>query len=266
MDLGLKFEEEIILESGLWVRARDTGKPKPGGKFWGWGRRARAVTFDDEGFPIKAVEDHEYEVNEPVLIPYLAHKPVEGSRGEALHELISLRPHKDMGAKGTTTGHPHLYVPRVVTAAGAKVKREFFRTVVVTEGEFKAAALWQSVGLGRTDGRKPIGVCAMPGISFGKNYDVREELTQFLRMTGAEHVVVVFDNEQKGDPKLAGFKPDWRKRHDAEIWARYLAEDLYGSKELSLKTSRVGRIGTEWRDDKGKADWDGMMATIAKGQ
>lgn len=266
-DLNVTFEEEVILESGLWVRDQSTGRPKPSGKFWGWGRKSKVVTFDEEGFPEKTVAsaEVEYEQNEPILIPYFAHQPVANSRTEATHELISLRPHKDMGAKGTTTGHPHLYVPRQAPAPGEtpqRFKREFFRTVVVTEGEFKAAAIWQIVGGGRKDGRKPLGVCALPGISFGRNYDLRQELEQFLRMCCAEHVVVVFDNEEKGDPKLPGFKPDWRKRHDAEIWARYMAEDVFA--KLSPKTSRVGRIGNEWRDEKGKADWDGMMARMAQ--
>lgn len=278
-DLARQFEEDMLLESGLWNRDKETGRAKPAGKFWGWGRKSVPVVFDEEGFPVKdKTAKVEYEENEPILIPYFLHRPVPGSRSEATHELISLRPHKDMGAKGTTLGHPHLYVPRVAPVASGftrsgkagpeagaplRFKREFFRTVVITEGEFKAAALWQVLGGGRRDGRKPMGVCAIPGISFGKNYNVRQEMEEFLRMCGAEHVVVCFDNEEKGDRTKPGYKPDWRKRHDAEIWARYLAESLYASPDLNLKTSRVGRIGDEWRDDEGKADWDGMMARMA---
>lgn len=243
-DLAQTFDEDLLLDSGLWKRsAKERGRPKPSGKFWGWSKSHK--------------DSEDYELLETsILIPYLNH------RGE----LIGLRPHKDMGQHGTTTGRPHLYVPRRMPQnAEEQVAREFFRTCVVTEGEFKAAALWQILGLGRKDGRKPLGVAALPGISFAKHYDVREELNEWLRMTRCERVVVVYDNEDKGTEFLAdgrehpAFKKDWQKRHDAQKWARYLATDL--SQRLHIK-GHVGVIPDEHRDELGKADWDGVMAKV----
>ncbi len=245
------YDRDVLLESGLWKRKG--AQIGVAGQYYGAGRIRQLKPDERPGQgQWKDEDDWLWGWTHPVLIPYV---DMDG-------RLISLRPHKGMAHSGTVAGCPHPYVPRPVRTAeeGDRGRAwEFFRTVVITEGEFKAAALWQIVGAGREDGRQPLGVVALPGISFSRHYETRERLVEFLRKTKADRVVVVFDNEDKGNPELPGYKPDWQKRHDAEIHARYLATYLHT--ELRLY-SRVGTIPSEWRDEKGKADWDGMMARL----
>jgi hypothetical protein len=54
-----------------------------------------------------------------------------------------------------------------------------------------------------------------------------------------------------------------RERHEALIWARFLACDL--ARTLHIK-AKVLVLSTEWRDDKGKADWDGALAMMLAGK
>ncbi len=190
-----------------------------------------------------------------MLIPYF----------DETGELIGLRPHKGMGRRDTLVGTPQVYIPRLGRATrAAKFHRasgeddeEQFYTVVITEGEFKAAALWQTVGSGRQDGAEPYGVAALPGISFGKNYEVREVLDDWLRVVKCRRVIVAYDNEEKADPALETYKADRRKRFDAQIWARYLATDL--AVKLHVR-GEVCVLPEAWRNKKGKADWDGELA------
>lgn len=179
----------------------------------------------------------------PVLIPYF------DERGA----LVKLRPHKG-GAPGTTlAGAQRIYVPRVL----GELAEEVFPTVVICEGEFKAVALWQVLGKGALRngfvlGSDPIGVCALPGISFSRSEDMRSELEEWLRSVKCRRVIVAFDDEDKSDKELSS-------RYDAQIYARYLAQDL---------TRRIGVNGEvlvlprEWRDAKGKSDWDGALAKM----
>jgi hypothetical protein len=127
---------------------------------------------------------------------------------------------------------------------------ETFYRVVITEGEFKAAALWQMVGAGRDDGIEPWGVCAVPGINFGANYDLRSELDAWLQAVQCRYVVVAYDDQDKTGKPM-------RERHDALIWARYLASDLARTRHVKAK---VLVLPTSWRDENGKADWDGALA------
>jgi hypothetical protein len=76
-------------------------------------------------------------------------------------------------------------------------------------------------------------------------------------------MVVAFDNEEKEDPKLESFKADWRKRHDAVIWARYLATAL--ATKLRVQ-GQVCVLPKGWRNEKGKADWDGALAALVGSQ
>ncbi len=101
----------------------------------------------------------------------------------------------------------------------------------------------------------------MPGISFGRNYELREVLDEWLRKVKCRRVIVAFDNEEKGDPKLESFKPDVRKRFDAQIWARFLATDI--SHKLHIK-GEVCVLPNKWRNAKGKADWDGAAAQLIR--
>ncbi len=130
-----------------------------------------------------------------------------------------------------------------------------FETVLITEGEFKCGGFWQM----QHWASEPVGVAAIPGINMSKNVDVRMELDRWLKDVGARKVVVVFDNEEKGDPNLPGFQADRKKRFDSEIWARYLAINLT---EKNRVTGMVGKLQDDWRDAKGKADWDGVLASM----
>ena len=140
---------------------------------------------------------------------------------------------------------------------------------MITEGEFKADALWQMFGSGArlNWAEYPLelmGVCSLPGINFAKHDIVREELHWYLRAVKCRRVIVSYDNEEHGDPKYKeAYRQDITKRHDAQIWARYLAIDL--SRKLHLR-AEVYVIPNEYRNKNGKADWDGVMAEIAHGK
>lgn len=248
---GRGYAWEDLYAAGLWLREDRKSKKerRPNAKFYGFGIAGK-----------KANGDWEYKWNNPIIIPYF----------DEAGKLLSLRPHKDMGPGGTLTGTPHIYVPRAAkekisplpAGEALPVKPELFETVVITEGEFKAAALWQILGAGRLDGKEPIGVAALPGISFGKNYETREELDGWLRRVKCRCVKVIYDNEEKGNPKFAeAFKSDRRKRFDSQIWARYLATDI--AQKLHIR-GEVGMLPNEWQNNKGKADWDGAMAEFAR--
>lgn len=246
--LGLErqFSDSARTESGLFRKARNgEEKPQPSSKFYGYGR-VRKLTAEEKK-KRKAGDDEEFlwGWTHLALIPYFDEKGA----------LISLRPHKEMGAGDTVVGTPHVYVPREPMKA-ASGRREKFFNVVITEGEFKAAALWQMVGSARDDEREAWGVCALPGINMAKNYEVREELNWWLSSVGARRVVVAYDEEEKGDPKLPSYKPEKWKRFDSIVWARYLALDL--SQRMHVK-GEVAVLPRSWRDKNGKADWDGAL-------
>lgn len=245
-----RIERDELLASGLFMRKPNSADLKLNKQFCGWGIKGRKPKPGpgDEEEEIK-YDEWEWGWTHPVLVPYF----------NAQGELIGLRPHKGMGRRGTLVGTPRLYIPRGVSEAPKGQRRfEEFRNVIITEGEFKASALWQAEGMGQQDGRKPWGVAALPGISFARHFNMREELHAWLRKVRCNRVVVCFDNEEKGDPNLPGYKSDYRKRLDATKYARYLAMDL--SHKLQLK-GEVATIPSKWRDSKGKADWDGLVAT-----
>ncbi|MDE2103822.1 MAG: hypothetical protein KGL39_41675 [Patescibacteria group bacterium] len=182
-----------------------------------------------------------------LLIPYF----------DETGRLAKLRPHKGGAKGGTLAGANRIYVPRDPKKAPDMV--ETFPRVVITEGEFKAAGLWQVLGGGRDDIEDvghPWGVCAIPGINFGNNYDLRAELDAWLQAVQCRQVVVAFDNQDKSGRPM-------RERHEALIWARFLACDL--ARSLHIK-AKVLVLPTEWRDDKGKADWDGALAGMLQGK
>lgn len=251
--LSGQYSWEDLYAAGLWHREdrKQKKERRPNAKFYGFGIAGK-----------KENGDWEYKWNCPIIIPYF----------DEQGKLLSLRPHKDMGSEGTLLGTPHVYVPRsneLNELKGLKglnkeekTKPEVFEVVVITEGEFKAAALWQILGPFRDDGQPAIGVAALPGISFGRNYEVREELDGWLRRVKCRCVKVIYDNEEKGDAKFPeAFKSERRKRFDAQIWARYLATDL--AQKLHIR-GEVGMLPNEWRNEKGKADWDGAMAQFGR--
>lgn len=276
-----RFEMDVLLESGLWKRGGKEGHraaPKPNAQFYGMGMAGKLKNLGGKAAPDQVVDDdgNVWGWCEPILIPY------RDERGR----LIKLRPHKGGAPGDTVCGEPMLYVPRPEAGYDARLpRREFgrggpmvvgdgkaeglpyaerFRTVLITEGEFKAAAAWQAIGPGRVDGGRAVGVCAVPGIQFANHYAVFEELEAFVRRAGAERVMVVFDNEDKANPALPGFKSDWRQRHDAAIWAGVLATKLY--ERVHPRQAAVGTLDEALRDAGGKADIDGMARKYLHGE
>lgn len=279
MSLEANFPWEESQRSGLWLAAKRGKDRRPNTQFCGLGQVAKKPKHlrknkDDKwvwGFPndgwCAACEvlhrdsvkdacekcDTKLMFGSPILIPYF----------DAKGQLIKLRPHKGGALSTTAAGSQHIYVPRASAASGIK-NSESYEVVVITEGEFKAAALWQTVGdgAGSTYMTSPYGVCALPGITFGKNFEMREELAGWLRVVGCRRVIIAFDDEEKSDPTLESYQPDKRKRYDSVIWARVLANDL--AKELRIRGDVVPAFPKEWRNSKGKADWDGALVKLTK--
>ncbi len=237
-DLATRHEMSELLASGLWL-ASDLGRRKPrrvNNQYCGYGISHRKPESQRRHKDDKWV----WGWTDPVLIPYC---DLDGSLGK-------LRPHKGGAPSGTAAGRIGIYVPRVL---GAK-QPERFERVVICEGEFKAAALWQMVGARRVDGEEAWGVCSLPGITFGRTWALRAELDDWLKTVGAREVVVAFDSEDKSDRPL-------RQRHEAMIWARYLATDLKRSAGVA---ARVCLLPKAWRTN-GKADWDGALSSLLRG-
>ncbi len=157
------------------------------------------------------------------LIPYL------DENGGVYH----IRPHK----LGFENFPAHIYCPFLL-------KNKDTRHIVLTEAEFKAAALyqWDIPGLGE------------PGISsFGKN--LFDRLIQTLRKLGVEKVTVAFDNEIKDNPVFPNYKPRADKRYDTQFWAYITAYNLNGA---GIEAN-IGTLPDAWRQD-GKIDFDGALA------
>jgi len=245
--LGLqeKHAADELLESGLFLPEDKKRKKefRPNSQFYGMGQKAKKPKEDRKHKDDRWV----WGMTHPVLIPYF----------DEAGRLLKLRPHKGGAPGNTLSGATRIYVPRDYKLAADVV--ETFPAAVITEGEFKAAALWQVLGGGRDDIEDigyPWGVCAVPGINFGNNYDLRAGLDEWLQSVQCRQVVVAFDDQDKSGRPM-------RERHEALIWARFLACDL--ARTLHIK-AKVLVLATEWRDDNGKADWDGALAMMLAGK
>lgn len=234
------FDWEELLASGLWREAnRKRQQPRrPNSQFCGKGqvgKKPAALRRDEE-------DKWQWGWSEPVLIPYF---------NEA-GELVKLRPHKGGAPAETAAGSERIYVPRDYRTVADQEER--FSNVIICEGEFKAAVIWQSVGAGaglHGYRQPPVGVCALPGISFARNLNYRADLEEWLRQVECQKVLVAFDDEDKSHKPM-------RQRFDSEIFARYLAESL----SLALRIpARFIKLPEEWRVN-GKADWDGGLVKL----
>lgn len=250
-ELKEHFSWEELRASGLFLEAdkkRKLGR-RPNAQFHGKGQIGRKPDKERRGKDDKWV----WGFGEPVLIPFFD----EGG------ELLKLRPHKGGAPSGTFAGRPRIYVPRAYKICADSV--EHFYEVIVCEGEYKAAAIWQTLGLGaklQVDAAdKPlfdstrfeaVGVCALPGISYVSNVEMRMDLERWLKDVGCRRVLVAFDDEDKSDKPI-------RRRFDAQICARFLAMEL--SKNLHVE-ARVCVLPREWRNAHGKADWDGALVKL----
>lgn len=270
LELAKTFAWEELKSSGLWLPPAGQKRRRPNSQFCGYVQLARRPKnrrkhaddkmvwgWCDEGWCKKCEHACKGEKcfqcggklksADAILIPYF------NGRGE----LMALRPHKGGAPEGTAASALHIYIPRTPQ----KITTEHFPVVVITEGEFKAAALWQILGAGREDGREPIGVVALPGIYFARHLGIRDGLEEWLRTVNCRRVIVAYDFEEKGNPQFGdAYQPEERRRFDSQTWARYLATSL--SKKLHIR-GEVALLPWAWQEN-GKADWDGALAQLGK--
>jgi len=239
--LALEYDERELVACGLWKT--ESGVCKPSGQFYGYGvvgkkKRMSLELLESGDYDDLKDDDLVWAWKEtgkcnPLLIAYF----------DLTGELIALRPHK---------GFPKGLKPRLYLAGG-KTAVTKARQAVVVEGEFKAAALQDVLG-------EEWAVASVPGITQVKNFHVWGDTLAWLRRIGAQKVVVVFDNEEHGDPKLQGFRERMEDRFDAQIWARVCALRL----EREGYHALVGNLPDDWREANGKADWDSALAYLRR--
>ena len=240
LEMSNHFPMAALVESGLWKvdPAKPGEPPRPNPQFHGMsiaekrdpkGRKAR----DRNGEVIR-----ECVWNHPILIPYFSEQG----------ELIHLRPHKGMMASKT----PRFYVARPRgRGTGMKAINGSNKFAIITEGEFKAAALWQVLG-------EDAEIGALPGITMAK--PLIGDVEEWLEYIGVRQVVVGYDNENKEDEKLPGYQREKYRRYDTHVWALYLAQQL----NQQGFEGKFCVLPDEWRDEKGKSDWDGSLAMFTK--
>jgi len=247
LEAALGYDE--MAAAGLWTvttKGKAKRERRPSAQFCGAGivRKLRAGERAGKG-EWADDKDNLWAWCEPILIPYF----------DENYDLIGLRPHKGGGQSGTLVGTPRPFIPRSLDLPAP----EFYSTVIITEGEYKAMALWRQLGPGRKDGLPPWGVASLPGITFGRNEPLRTALDRWLRAVKCNRVMIAFDSEEKGDPNLESYKPEREKRFEVNKWAKYLGMDLH--RKLHVR-SEICTIPAEWRNAKGKADWDGVAAMV----
>ena len=223
--LANAFPPAVLVESGLWVRGSKPGDSlMPNVQYHGWGIAGKIPKEAREpGGP-----EWRWDWTGPVLIPYF-------QSGQLVH----LRPHKGMMKEKPVWFYA---VPRAGSepATGA----------ILTEGEFKAAALAQVLG-------DTVAVGSLPGITMSKQ--LLPDIEDWLSAQGVRQVVVAFDNEEKGDPNLPGFKPEKWRRYDTQVWARYLVKRLADAGY----EAGLAQLPDAWRDPAtGKGDWDGALRRL----
>lgn len=172
-------------------------------------------------------------IDRNIIIPYLE----EGT-------CVAVRPHKNF-IKG-----------RSLSVYYANEDYSEDATTVLCEGEFKAAAA-------AAYGYQAI---AIPGISsfVGDKHAGRKflEFYEDIVLRGVREVIILFDNEEKGDPDLPKYKEDASKRYDVQYFAHLMCMKLneWGGDIEAF----ISWIPDKYRDSEGKADIDGMLATGVK--
>src|SRR3990167_473062 len=120
-----------------------------------------------------------------------------------------------------------------------------FGEIVLTEGEFKAAA---SVQFG-------VPALAVPGIS-SFSEKLYPSLSGLLKKQGIKRITIVFDNEVKDNPALPKrYKENPLARYDTQFYAYYMAHKL----ERDNFEVLIATLPESWQID-GKADIDGALA------
>lgn len=153
---------------------------------------------------------------------------------------------------------PHKWFPKGSTLRPFFANEEYDseNETIITEGEFKALAAKQY----------NYQAIAVPGISsFLGDKLAGKKFTEFyedLQIAGIGHVTFMFDNEDKSDKELPTYKEDPEKRYDTQYYSYLMAKKIndYGA---DIEAS-IAWIPDEYRDEKGKADIDGMLAKGVK--
>lgn len=236
--LKTEFAMELLLETGIFKQFKSDTRPNPQLLGWGLKRKAR-----------KEGDDDQWDWTEPILIPYLKDDGV----------CFYLRPHKggiigsdsDDEDEDEPSCSSHVYCPLLLANTAATVEG----TVILTEGEFKAAALFQC----------GIPAIAIPGVTFVRNPIFRAELLSQIKQFAVTDLVIAFDNEVKDDPAFsARYKPDPADRYDTAMWAEYIAIDLgrehFGPHKGQI---RIGVLPDNLRED-GKVDFDSALSYFVR--
>lgn len=119
------------------------------------------------------------------------------------------------------------------------------QNIILTEGEFKAAAAVQ------------MGFCAIavPGISSFSGENL-QRLIALLNDNKVRRVTIMFDNEVKDDPRFKDrYKENPAHRYDTQFYAYFMAKEL----DREKFDTRVAWLPDGWRVN-GKIDIDGALA------
>jgi uncharacterized membrane protein YgcG len=222
-----RYNDKALHRAGLLAWDDERKEYKANAQLTGWGVAGKKPKKAEGEEEEEGESDLLWGWTHPILIPYV----------NVAGELYHLRPHK-----GQRKGHNnHLYIVRRLGPQSADARTER-GLAVITEGEFKAAALAQVLG-------REAACAAIPGISNGKNAQMREEIVAWLHMVGAKEVIIAYDNEEKGSKEYPNsYKEDPTKRYDTQVWALYLSRWL----ENHGFEGKVAWLPNEWRDEKGK--------------
>lgn len=242
--LEKKHGVKLMVRSGLYHYPKD--RVKVGGKL-------KAVDLERNleeakpnpqfyGYGLVNLKTEEWDWTHPTIIPYT----------NLAGQVVDLRPHKG-GIRVDWSSYnavQRFYVARPVGMAD----EPGVKCALITEGEFKAMAFWQVFNW--SPAKIEYAAAAMPGIQAIHNHYVADGCLRWLERVQPEQVVIVFDNEEKGNPRLPGYKPLALDRHDTAAWAMRTA------KLLKREGYNVGvaSLPDAWRNEKGKADWDGDLA------
>lgn len=180
----------------------------------------------------------------PIIIPYI----------DKYGRITCLRPHKtNLTNKGFLEAenmmHYHRALYQLVQPYGevfidqCKENQEKY-TLVICEGEFKAAALAMC----------GIPAIAIPGIQIFKNETFQKSLLAIIMRDDIRHIIVAFDREDKSHKAF-------KDRFEAEIWATYMAIKL----EQYQFHCKVLDLPDEWMQGTPlKADWDSALSMFIK--
>lgn len=234
-----------LLSEGLWKEDRQG--PKPQGQYCGWGPTGEK---DEHGDPIFAVLERP-------LIPYLDAegvpyyiRPHKGNPAKLRDPLAEVELYEDEWAEQEAeTCAAHVFCPYALSEM-ISINNGL---VIFTEGEFKAIALYQC----------GFAAIACPGISMIANAAFRRELLGLLRHYKVREMVILFDNEDKGNPAFPKrYKADPQQRWDTVKYAEYTCRVL--KKEHFWRNDGsclIGKLPDDLQID-GKADCDGILAQM----